>query len=557
MRFCLLTASLLHAADPPGAGVLKAMKTELDRSMREFQKQPVPTYYLSYEVTETATTRVASSFGTLSASTADRRRELDIDLRVGDYAIDNTHKIRGSMDPFMDLVLGGGSIPVPLDDDAAAIRALLWYHTDQRYRRAVERLKSIQTNLKTKTENTDKAGDFSKAPAVQALEPYSLPPSLDRSAWEAKVRKYTEPFRRFGNIYQATADLSFTQETRWFVSSDGTSVQTVQPFYRLSINAWGKASDGMELPRSEQFFASTLASLPDDATVLKTVEKLIDDLKALKNAPVMDAYVGPAILSGKAAGVFFHEIFGHRMEAQRQKDEDDQHTFRGKVGQQILPPFMSVHSDATLKKLGPLELAGHYRFDNQGVAARRVTLVENGILKNFLMSRTPVDGFPESNGHGRKQAGFPAEARQSNLLITTSQPTPHAQMRQLLLAEVKRLNLPYGLIFAEIQGGFTNTMRGGISGFSVIPTMVYRLYADGREELVRGVDLVGTPLTSFSKISATDDQPVTFNGICGAPSGSIPVSAAAPGLLVTQIEVQKKSKSQETSPILAPPFDDK
>jgi hypothetical protein len=216
MRCCLVLclAGILTAADPPGAGVLQAMKTELDRSMREFQKQPLPAYYLSYEVTETATTRVASSFGTLSGSASDRRRELDIDLRVGDHTVDNTHKIRGSMDPFMDLVMGGGSIPVPLDEDAAAIRAILWYHTDQRYRRAVERLKSIQTNLKTKAENTDKAGDFSKAPAVRAMEPYTAPAAIDRSAWEAKVRKYTEPFRRFGNIYQATADLSFTSRKR-------------------------------------------------------------------------------------------------------------------------------------------------------------------------------------------------------------------------------------------------------------------------------------------------------------------------------------------------------
>lgn len=536
--------------------MLQAMKAELDRSLTEFKKQPVPPYFLAYEVTETATTRVAGSFGTLTASSTNRSRELDIDLRVGDYALDNTRQIRGAMENVFDRV-NVSSINMPVDDDAEAIRGMLWYHTDQRYRRAVERLASLKTNLKTKTENTDRAGDFSKAPAVTAVEPYAGLPPVDRAAWEAKVRKYTEPFKRFGNIYQATAELSVTQETRWFVSSDGSAIQTVQPAYRLSISAWGKASDGMELPRTENFYAPSMAGLPGDALVLKAVERLIDDLKALKTAPVMEPYTGPAILSGRAAGVFFHEIFGHRIEAQRQKDEEDQHTFRGKVGQAILPTFLSVTADPTLKTLQGVPLAGHYRFDNQGVAARRVPVVENGVLKNFLMSRTPVDGFPESNGHGRRQAGRAAEARQSNLIVTSTAGQPLAKLEQALLEEVRRLKLPYGLIFDEIQGGYTNPMRGGISGFTVIPTMVYRLYPDGRKELVRGVDLVGTPLTSFSKIMATGDQPAVFNGMCGAPSGLVPVSAVSPALMVSQIEVQKKSKSQETSPILPPPFDDR
>ena len=185
-----------------------------------------------------------------------------------------------------------------------------------------------------------------------------------------------------------------------------------------------------------------------------------------------------------------------------------------------------------------------------------MTVVENGILKNFLLSRTPVDGFPESNGHGRRQPGYAVAARQSNLLVSTSKATPEADLKKMLLDEVKRLKLPYGLIFDDIQGGFTNVMRTGQGGFTVIPTVVYRIYPDGREEMVRGVNLVGTPLTSFSKITAAGDRLAVFNGTCGAESGMVPVSAAAPALLVGQIEVQKKQKSQETSPILPPPFDD-
>lgn len=537
------------------APMLGAMKAELERSMKEFKKQAQPPYFLSYEVTESDTVTVTGSFGTLAGSRAERRRDLDIDLRVGSFGLDNTRQIRGSMEVLLDRA--GPPIQMPVEENEAAIRAVLWYHTDQKFRRALERLSSVRTNLQTKTENTDKAGDFSAAPAEKLIEPLPARRTVDRAAWESKVRKYTAPFRRFGNIYQANATLSQDIETRWFVSSDGAAIQTVEPRYRLSIQAWGKASDGMELPREETFFSSTPEGLPDEAAVLATVNRMIDDLRALKTAPVMEPYVGPAILSGKAAGVFFHEIFGHRIEAQRQKDENEQHTFRNKVGEAILPAWLTVVSDPGRQKYGKTELAGHYRVDNQGVRGQKVTVVENGVLKNWLMSRTPVDGFPQSNGHGRKQPGNAAESRQSNLLVEASKAVSAAELKQMLIAEVKKANLPYGLFFDEIQGGYTNPMRTGLSGFTVIPTMVYRVYPDGREELVRGVDLVGTPLASFSKILAADNTAAVFNGMCGAPSGLIPVAAVAPGLLVGQVEIQKKPKSQETSPILAPPFDDK
>ena len=333
----ILIAFPVLAADPaPKRGVmLDAMRAELDRSMRELKKQPVPPYYLAFEVAEDASTRVSGSFGTVSGSTTNRRRELDIDVRVGDYAIDNTHIVRGTRDIFDRMPQG--FVNMPIEDNSDAIRALLWYHTDQRFKRAVERLSSIKTNLKTKTENTDKSGDFSAAPAVTATEPYLSVPIIDRAAWEAKVRKYTAPFKRFGNIYQASADLVASQQTRWFVSSDGSAIQTVQPAYRLIITAFGKADDGMELPRAETFFSTTLAGLPSDSTVLAAVDKMIGELKALKIAPEMEPYTGPAILSGRAAGVFFHEIFGHRIEAQVRRTKRKPTRSAGKSAKRFFP----------------------------------------------------------------------------------------------------------------------------------------------------------------------------------------------------------------------------
>jgi predicted Zn-dependent protease len=551
----LLTAPRPQAQTRKTSPMLDAMKAELARSMEHFKAQKTPPYFLSYEVTETEAAGASGSFGALvSSGPSARRRSLGIDLRVGSYQLDNTRPIRGSLFNGLD---NFSSYQMPIDDDPEAIRAMLWYYTDQKYKRAIEQLISVQTNVKVKAEETDKAGDFSPSKAEVYSEPESTPLKVDVKAWEDKVRKYTAPFQRFGNIYTATASINASRETRWFVSSDGASIQSADSAYRLMIQGFAKASDGMELPLYASYYSSTPAGVPGDAAVLADVEKMTKNFMALKTAPVMEPYVGPAILSPRATGVIFHEIFGHRIEGQREKRETQAMTFRDKVGQKVLPEFLSVYSDPTVRKYGPVELAGFYRFDNEGVKARRVTVVENGILKNFLMSRLPVDGFPESNGHGRRAAGFNVAGRQSNLLVVASKTVSRDELKKMLIEEAKKRSLQYGLYFEDIAGGFTSVGRNGPNSFEVIPIMVYRIYLDGREELVRGVDLIGTALTTFNKILAADDQSAAFNGTCGAESGPVPVSAGGPGLLFSEIEVQKKPKSQELSPILSPPFDDK
>jgi predicted Zn-dependent protease len=223
------------------------------------------------------------------------------------------------------------------------------------------------------------------------------------------------------------------------------------------------------------------------------------------------------------------------------------------VGAQVLPNFLSVVFDPTLKNAGGEDLNGWYQFDDEGVSARKVTVVDKGILKTFLMSRTPIPNLPESNGHGRRQSGNEVVARQSNLLVEAARTVPEKKLREMLIEELKRQNKPYGYYFQEITGGFTNTGRRGIQAFKVIPLVVYRLHVDGREELVRGADIVGTPLSSFAKIIAAGDKLEVFNGFCGAESGSVPVSAVAPAILVSELEVQKKESSRERPPLLPAP----
>jgi len=550
--FLLFFSPLLKAQNAKPSPLLASLKAELGRSLQTLKSQPVPPYFLSYEITDDQVVEVNASFGQITSSVRSRSRQLDIDLRVGDPHLDNSHLIATGF-PEFNFLERLGFIQVPLEDSPEALRSIIWYNTDRKYKAAVEQYTKVKTAVQVAVSPEDKSDDFSREPAATYREePLTL--SVDPKVWEDKVRKYTAPFAQYGNLYEAQAYFNADIETRWYVNSDGSEIQVSQPFYRLFISALSKADDGMELPRFESYFAFTPQGLPDDAAVLKAVEGIIHDLEALRSAPIVDPYTGPAILSGRASGVFFHEIFGHRVEGHRQKSEEEGQTFKKKVGQPVLAANFSVYSDPTLRRLGDSDLVGAYTYDNEGVKARRVVVVDHGILKNFLMSRSPIEGFPQSNGHGRRQQGFAAVARQANLVVEVSDPVGHAELKRMLVEEIKKQNKPFGLYFQDIEGGFTLTGRVIPNAFNVLPIMVYRVYPDGREELVRGVDLIGTPLTTFSKMVAGDNQIATFNGICGAESGAVPVSASSPAVLVSQIEVQKKEKSQERTPILPPPF---
>jgi predicted Zn-dependent protease len=534
----------LKAQDADTTALLGAMKAELARSQVAFLTERVQPYFLSYEITDDQVVSVTGSFGKLQTSQKTRSRQLDIDLRVGNAHLDNTH---GAHDD------GSAPIFVPVEPDPDALRSVLWYYTDLKYKQAVQQLAAVTTDVQVNVAQEDKSDDFSPAPAAQHFEKLKVM-NVDQKAWEEKVRKYTAPFARYGNIYAANATLMADIESRWYVNTDGSAIMVSRPLYYLYVSAQIKADDGMDLPRYESFFASEPGGLPSDQAVLKTVDQMIKDLQALRAAPIVDPYTGPAILSGRAAGVFFHEVFGHRIEGHRQKDENEGQTFKKMVGEKLLPDNFSVVSDPTVQRLGSSELAGFYDYDNEGVKGQRVTVLDHGVFKNFLMSRSPIEGFPNSNGHGRRQQGNAPVARQSNLIVTVDHPVSRVELKRQLIEEVKKQNQKFGLFFEDIQGGFTLTSRFTPNAFNVLPIMVYRIYPDGREELVRGVNLIGTPLTAFSKIVAGDGEVATFNGVCGAESGSVPVSASSPDLLVSQIEVAKKEKSNARAPILPAPI---
>ena len=251
--------------------------------------------------------------------------------------------------------------------------------------------------------------------------------------------------------------------------------------------------------------------------------------------------------------MFFHEVFGHRIEGHRQKELTSGQTFASYVGKDIAPEWLSVYDDPQITTLNGVQVNGFYRFDDEGVRARRVPLIEKGRLVGFDMSRNPIKGFPQSNGHGRRSPGLPPVARQGNLVVAVEKSVPRADLEKLLIEEIKRQKRPYGMIFTDISGGFTNTSAFAPQAFKVNPVMAYRLYPDGRKELVRGIDITGTPLIALQKIRAASREIETFNGVCGAESGWVPVSASAPSLLVETLEIEKGYIPPDRPPVLNPP----
>ncbi|MBM3760740.1 MAG: peptidase U62 [Acidobacteria bacterium] len=532
------------AAQPKSIQILDE---ELNRNYSALKKADPAPYFLAYQMIEQEASAVTATLGTLQSSTTGKSRSLEVSVRVGEPKLDNYRQIRGDRPQF------SAAISMPLEDEPNAIRRRLWLETDRVFRSAAQRLINIKTNQQVKLEGDDKSGDFSSAPPVVKFETVA-PLKFDKRIWEERARKWSAYFANKPEVLSSNVIVVGQREVKTLVNTEGTKLHHGRLYARILISARGKAGDGMNLTASETFEAEDMSRLPDEKTVQAAVEKVYQKLAALLKSPLAEPYTGPAILSGKAAGVFFHEIFGHRIEGHRQKDESEGQTFTKMVGQKILPDFLSVKMDPTLHRLANTDLYGWYGFDDEGVEARPVSVVKAGVLENFLLSRSPINGFPVSNGHGRKQAGAEVVARQSNLVVESSKSVTNAELRKALIEEVKKQNKPYGLYFEEVTSGFTITSRRGLQAFSVAPVMVYKVFADGRpDQLVRGSDIVGTPLTSFSKIALTSNETTVFNGYCGAESGQVPVSAASPALLVSEIEISLRERSQERPPYLERP----
>jgi predicted Zn-dependent protease len=508
-------------------------------------KQPPP-YFISYAVHDTSMLTISAQYGALTTSGGSHERMADVQVRVGSPGLDNTHGEHRSS--------AVNSMALPLADDREAISRTLWLATNTGYGSALDNYLRVKTEAQVRAKEEDTSPDFSQEAPQVHLEKPAPQLAIRKAEWEQRVRALSSIFREYPDVYQNEVGFAAQSSTRYFVSSEGAELVTPYMTSGLVLVAVTRADDGMDLFLARTFEATTPEGLPAQAVLEKAVREMGAQLEALRKAPVTEPFDGPAILSGRAAAVFFHEVLGHRLEGQRQRGDEEGQTFTKDIGKEVLPPFLSVADDPTLTNFDGISLAGHYEYDSEGDKAARVELIQDGVLKTFLMSRLPIASFGASNGHGRAQDGFVPTGRQGNLIVTSTKSVSDAELRKQLIEEAKKDGKPFGLYFEDISSGFAVTQRSSPQAFQVIPLVVWRVYVDGRpDELVRGVSIVGTPLAAMKKILVTGDKSEVFDGVCGAESGSIPVSAVAPAMLLSEIETQRQAQGTARPPILPIP----
>jgi predicted Zn-dependent protease len=555
----LALAAVPSAPEPPPgderADVLAAMTAELTRSAARLrlERYEAP-YFIAYQVKDVSRHEIAGRYGAVYEDASRRDRNLYVDVRVGSYDLDSS----GADD--QTIVLGGDGPSwvaprdAPLEGDTAALRNALWLATDERYKEALASFFKKKSREVYRTDDRDRAPSLSREAPSRHVEP-ARPFPFDRARWRAVVRDATALFRAHPAVFDSSVRVVAEKQIRWFASSEGSALVTEQIVYGLHVAAVSRAADGQLLEDGRDFYARVEGELPSPAAVRTAVEAVVAELTALRTAPAIDPYTGPAILEPEAAGVLFHEAVGHRLEGERIEDDKEGQTYKGQVGQRVLPPFLTIVDDPTLERAGDVALNGSYAFDEQGVAARRTVLVKDGRLENYLLSRKPVKPFERSNGHGRSQGSRPPMARMANLVVESSRRVGPAELKKKLMAEARRQGKPFGLVIRDITGGNTNTATWGYQAFKGTPRLVFRVDAKtGKEELVRGVELVGTPLASVNKVIVTSHEARVFNGYCGAESGYVPVATVAPAVLVGEIELQRVARANDRSPILPSPW---
>ncbi len=528
---------------------LKLLSAELKRAFSTLKKQNPPIYYLAYTYKDTQQTRVAVEEGGVCYQRQEQHNILQIQTRAGNIQMDNTRTLKNDNTSYR---LTTTVLPAFAHNDKAFTTAL-WRATQEAAEKAQQELSRVTADAQTASQRIDDSPDFVFPPKemfCREVPPLSFDVErIKESLLKASLLTKNKPF-----ILESSFSFSYETGSRYFADSVGTRLKTPIRLARLGYALSGKTTDGAVLERFKSYDVLQENELPSEEQLLADVTQSMDELEQLSRAPEADPVTVPAILKNRAMAVFVHEVLGHRVEGHRQKEDSFGKTFTEKIGQQVVSPLLTIVDDATLAYFNDIPLRGFYEYDDEGVKARPVTLIENGVLKNFLMSASPVKNFPHSNGHGRGELGHRPVARMGNTRVIAAQTVSYPELEQQLLDEIKKQNKPYGYIIEDLSGGFTMTETFMPQAFKLTPTLVQRVYPDGRKEVVRGADMVGTPLVSFNEVLAAADDYAVFNGSCGAESGWVPVSGIAPSVLLRKLEIEKAGKATTKPPVLPPPF---
>ncbi len=525
--------------------IFQAMEEEMSRSLKQLKVDVFdPPYFMNYQIRHHDHAEVAASFGAIIRSTFTPKRTLFVDVRVGDEKFDssvpNSHRYH--MEQF-----------IPIENDLDSLRRVIWYETDLRYKQAIVNFLKKKGRFISGVDSHS-LPDFSRGKSPQIrLDP--IPDwNLSQKSLKELVRSISRVFRKVPDIEKSQVKFLADRDIHYYYDSDGNKIREANIYFGLLIKAWTKTEEGSQIHDQKAFYFSTIDQIPSKKKLIKAANELISSVKKLKLAPRMDPYVGPAIFSSDATAVLFHEAIGHRLEGDRLRNKKDGKTFLKKVGEQILPEFISIKDDPTIKNFDGKPLLGHFHYDDQGQESEEVVLIDHGKLKGFLLSRTPILGFSKTNGHARGDGIHFPTARMGNFFVRSENTVSDNLLKNKLIEEVIRQGKPYGLIVKKIVGGETHTESDFFQVFKGKPLYLVKVYPDGKEEMVRGVDFVGTPLSMISKILVTGKTLSVVNGFCAAESGNLPVTSITPSILLSEVELQSSNQSTVSKPILPAPL---
>ena len=533
--------------------ILDKLKTELYRNYSRLRLKDNPSpYFISYLYRKNNNISIWGKYGDIFENSNDTDGVIYTEVRIGDHNFDNTiygglYNNSTSEDSF-------NWITGPINDKSNGLKHALWRLTDLKYKEALVEYYQKKSQMIKEVLIYKSPLDYSfEKPAIDKNKTEKI--KFPIREWKQIVKKYSRQFKHYKNIYNSYVSIIARNTDKYYVNTEGSEISQQNVIYGIKIDAHSLAEDGMFLERNWTDMYSDLEDFPDEETIKLKIEKIIDELRKLEKAEVLNPYSGPAILYPSAAGIFFHEAIGHRLEGERLLSPGEGLTYKGKVGANIIPEFISIYDDPTMKTFNGKGIVGHYLYDEEGIAAQKVELIKKGKLKNFLLSRAVVEGFNNSNGHGRSAHHEDPIARMATLIIKSEREYSEEKLKEMLLEETRKQGNEFGLLIKEAKSGETNTNRYNFQAFKGQPTMVYKVNPDtGKETLVRGTEFIGTPITSVQKVLATGKNYEVTNGMCGAESGMIPVSTISPSILIKEVEIQRNNNPNLHPPILPPPW---
>ncbi len=508
------------AQDP----VLRAMSGELERSKAKLQLENMQRpYYLEYSISDADQYMSEAAYGAVRAEQRLHLRLVRVVVRIGDYKQDSYF---GNGQGTIDLA--------PIDDDELALRHQLWLATDRAYKAAIESLTRKQAALK-QFEKEQLPDDFAREAPVQHLAPAARL-EFDAHSWRELLASATALYKKDPELQSLEARLFFTAQTRYFMNSEGTVVRQPSTQYVVGVSGTTQAADGMRLERSKSYVVANSAELPKLATVRADAEKVIATLAALRAAPIVDdEYRGPVLFAADAAGDTVGRLVAPNLAGHRPQPGATTRTigeYATSYKSRVLPEFLSVTDDPTVTTFAGRSLVGSYGYDDEGVAAQEVKLIEKGELLRYLLGRQPIRDFPHSNGHGRGSGPAAPRPAVGNLFLRSSQPQPFEALKQKLIELCKERTLPYGYLVESVAA-------------DLAPQAMYRVWAkDGRQELVRGAAFHQLDARALRNdvIAAGDDLRVD-NRLDATPN-----TIVAPSLLFGELEVRRSNQAKEKLP---------